>query len=59
MENDEQWSGTFDIPDRFVFLFGVFPLAVLLYVLLSVFCASLVVEVIRMWSLIFFIDVLL
>jgi len=52
--NDEQWSGIFDKPDRFVFLFGVFPLAVLLYVLLPVFCASLVVEVITMLSLIFF-----
>jgi hypothetical protein len=52
MENDEQWSGTFDKPDRFGFLFGGFPLAVLLYVLLSVFFAFLVVEV--MMGLVFF-----
>jgi hypothetical protein len=30
--NDEQWSGTFDKPDRFGFLFDGFPLVVLLCV---------------------------
>jgi hypothetical protein len=56
MGNDGRWSGIFDRPDRFVFLFGKFPV-VLFYVWLSVFGVSLVVDM-KLFAM-FFIDITL